>query len=148
MSVKNLLKILPLALGFGLVGCNAGAGWVSGSLGTLSVQVNPSSFPVSESATVTGTLRNAFNGTNAMGAANITFSILDESGMNPSSVATLQSESCIIQNPIESTLVSCSVTIYGANAGTARVYAVASASNTSGPSNNLRNVFESITVTK
>lgn len=142
--MRKLLNLIPLMAGVLLVGCNSGgSNWQAGNLGTLQLIMESTVFNVGESSLVMANLSNAQQGTDAIGSATVYFKVATSYAngvFESSSIATLDVESCNINNPISATLAerSCFVTLRGVSAGNANVYTWAvpnSPQNTTAPSN-------------
>lgn len=136
-----------LAIGSAIAGCNSGgSSWQSGNLGSLGIQIESTQLVVGQSTKVTATLTNAHQGTDPIGSATVNFYVWN-TPTESSNIATLQPVNCIINNPIESTITSCSVTLTANITGSSNIYVAAvpnSNNNTTAPSNNY--IFESFTV--
>lgn len=140
-----------VALGLAIVGCNSGSSsWQAGNLGSLGVEIESTQLVVGQSTQVTATLTNAYQGTDSIGSATINFYVWNSfsNGIPESSnIATLQPVSCTINNPVESTTTSCSVTLSASIPGNSNIYIEAvpnSNMNTTPPTNNY--IFESFTI--
>lgn len=142
--MNKLVKLIPIMAGMLLIGCNSGgSNWHAGNLGILQIEIAPATFNVGESALIMATLSNAQQGTDAIGSATVYFKVANSYSngiFESSSIATMEPESCVINNPISADVAgrSCFVTLHGVSTGSSHVYSWAipnSSQNTTGPTN-------------
>jgi hypothetical protein len=154
-NLRKYCQILPIgALLLVLYGCNSGgSSWRAGNLGTLGISLANTVVNVNGTTTVTATLTNPKQGTDAIGGAKINFYIgasgssFESAVIYPSNVATVSPATCTISNLLESSVVSCTTTLTGAVSGSAQIFVEAIptvSANTLPPLNGT--VFESFVV--
>jgi len=142
--INTYLLLSGIIASVGLTGCNSGSSNTQeSSLGSLTLTIANRQLTTGESTVVTASLHDSIQGGNAIGAVTMKFHVSDTYGIiESSSIATVQPESCVINNPVESTVTSCSVTLTATAAGSSLVHVDAIPANITIGSRHQSQLFE------